>query len=158
MQQATVLLTARLNPPEMLPTEEQALPLMESAQIIMEGEFGPPQLAEDEEEERELPAFSNLYTASGMAMVYQFPDDRKLLRLEDLRVVNGPDLWIALSTHPAPITFDEIRDNYRDLGQLRTVSGNINFEVPTELTVSLFRSIVIYDRRYRVLFAVAPIG
>ena len=154
-QQALALLRARLVVPASLSPEEQALPPVESASIIRESVFASPQL--EEEDDRELPQFVDLYSAAGTVRIYQFPDERKLLRIENLQVVNGPELWVALTTHSAPLTFDEIQ-GYQELGPLRATSGNMNFEIPAERDLNYYHSIVIFDRPYRIIFAVARIG
>ena len=155
-QQATDLLIARLMVPQLLPPEEQPLPPIEDARLIMEGEFGPIEMAEDDE--RELPPFSDLYESSGMVTIYLFPDDRKLLRIEDLNVVNGPNLVVALLTNPDPIAIADLGRDYQDLGPLRATTGNLNYEIPDELNINRYRSVVIYEQQYGIVFAEAKIG
>lgn len=156
VQQATNLLIARLIVPEFVPIDEQPLPPIEGARLIMEGEFAPVELAEDEE--RELPPFSDLYESSGTVAVYLYPDNRKLLRIENLSVVNGPNLVIALLTNPDPIAIADLGRDYQDLGPLRATTGNLNYEIPDELNIDRYRSVVIYDQQYGIVFAVAKIS
>lgn len=151
-QQALTLLAARLSPPEPLFEDP---PSFEGATLMLAGKFAPMELSENDE--RDLPLFSELYTSAGDAAIYLFPDDRKLLRLENFQVVNGPELLVALSTHENPLTPADLGRDYIDLGPLRTATGNLNYDIPSELNVSRYRSVVIYDRTYGVLFAVAKV-
>ena len=150
--QAVALLSARLSSP--LP-QDQPLPPVEDARMIMDGMFGPIELQEDDE--RELPPFSELYSAAGEVSIYLFSDDRKLLRIDNLQVVNGPELYIALLVEPFPLTIADLGRDYQDW-PLLSPKGNQNYEIPPELNIYRYRSVVIYDRRYGIIFAVAQIG
>jgi hypothetical protein len=152
-QQALVLLQARLSP--LLPLE-QTMTLVEGILPVQTGALAP--LALEEEDDRTLPPFSNLYTAKGDVSIYELADSRKLLQIQDLAVVNGPELWLALTLHPAPLMFEELGQNYYDVGRLNATLGNLEYALPSELDVEGFRSIVIYDRQSGIIFAAGSIG
>ena len=50
----------------------------------------------------------NFHKGSGQAIIYLGPDGSHLLRLEDLDVTNGPDLYVYLSPHPDPMNNSEL--------------------------------------------------
>jgi hypothetical protein len=155
---ATELLTARLEPSIALPPEEQEMPPVDGATVAARGEFGPVTPASDDD--RDPPAFSGLHTAAGEVIIYQFPDNRKILRIEDLQVTNGPNLQLVLSTDPAPMFGEDLGRDRINLGPLLTTAGNQNYidVVPTEININTYRSLVIYNSTYDILFAVAPLG
>jgi|SRR5688500_13833734 len=43
-----------------------------------------------------------IHTAEGIAKIIQLQDGTNILRLENLRVTNGPDLYVYLSPDKAP--------------------------------------------------------
>ena len=156
-------LEAHLSPPGPLPPEEAALPPVENAVIAASGEFRPIELAEDDE--RELPFYYNtLYRGtSGEVIIYQYPDGTRLLRIEELQVINGPDLWVALSPNPQPVngTNAELGSGYIEIAPLLTNQGDQNYTaVPDANNVNLnnYASVVIYDRSNQIIFGVAPIN
>lgn len=155
----TALVTARLRPPEPLPLEAQEMPDVSAASVIARGDFGPLRLSQDEisRGERELPPFSHLYGSVGEVTLYQFPDRRKLLWIEDLQVVNGPNLKVMLSTNANPFTFEEMGVDYIDLGELINPSGSQGYSVPAELNAAAYNSVVIVDDTYNIVFSVAPL-
>lgn len=150
---AVDLLVARLEPGDPILQEP---PNLDTAVVAAQGNFGPLTLPEGDE--RELPAFSSLTTGSGSATLYQLADNRKLLRLENFRVTNGPNLRVVLSTLPDPVSAEELlADRFRiDIGPLQGSSGNQTYEsVPTEINVDDYNSVVIYDATYNVIFSTA---
>ena len=46
----------------------------------------------------------SFHKGSGQATVYRLADGEHVLRVEDLRVTNGPDLRVLLSGHPDPMS------------------------------------------------------
>lgn len=158
------LVTAHLTPPGSLPEDEAALPPVENAVIAKIGEFAPiviPEPEDEEEEVRELPPFYALYAGtSGTVTIYQYPDNTRLLRIEGLSVVNGPDLHVALSRNPIPLSgdIDELGNIYIDIGPLQSSTGDQNyFSVPdaTNINLNNYNSVVIYDQTHRIIFGVA---
>ncbi len=152
------LLTARLQPPEPLPLEDQELPPIQNATVIARGGFARVILPEgDEREPQPLP---ELFTASGEVILYQFPDNRKMLRLEEVQIINGPNLRVMLSSNPGPVNGDELlADRLRiDLGPLLTTSGSMTYvNVPVEISIADYNSVIIYDSTYNLIFGVARI-
>lgn len=151
---ATALVTARLLAPERLIEDS---PNVSNAIMVAGGSFAPIVLPASETR-RELPPYQALYTALGDVRVYRYPDERKFLRLEDFSVVNGPDLRVYLVTVPDPLDLEEIGNDYIDLGSLRANTGNHNYDIPRELNISAFRSVVIFDRTSGHIFGVARIN
>ncbi len=95
---------------------------------------------------------------NGRAIILELPDGRRILRLEDLDVLNGPDLVVILS--PSPLVDD--RDAYDDgafvsLGDLKANQGNQNYEIPHDADLSQFGSIAIWCRRFNYTFNAAPL-
>ena len=99
------------------------------------------------------------HKGSGQATVYTLADDVLLLRFEDFRVTNGPDLHVLLSGHPDPGSQSQVKDDgYIDLGKLKGNIGNQNYEIPSGTDVSQYRSVVIYCKPFHVIFSAAPLS
>ncbi|MCB0192807.1 MAG: DM13 domain-containing protein [Anaerolineae bacterium] len=100
----------------------------------------------------------SFHQGSGSATVYQLPDGSHVLRFEDFMATNGPDLHVILTSHPAPATHADIMDNYIDLGSLKGNIGNQNYEIPADVDISQYQSVVIYCMPFHVVFSTAALG
>lgn len=101
----------------------------------------------------------SFHKGSGKATIYRLPEGRYVLRLEDFRVTNGPDLHVVLSPHPDPANRDDVMTaGFVDLGSLKGNIGNQNYELPNVDDPVTFGSVVIYCKPFRVVFSVAPLS
>lgn len=96
------------------------------------------------------------HRGSGTATFYELPDQSRILRLENLDVTNGPDLHVYLSPVGAPEDRDDVSAaGSETLGRLKGNLGNQNYEVPDDYDLPLDGSVVIYCKRFHVLFSFA---
>ena len=95
-----------------------------------------------------------IHAASGTAAIYKLPDGQHVLRLEDFKSTNGPELHVLLTTGTEEKTFGDLGE-YWDLGELKGNVGNQNYEIPAEIDLSLIKSVVIYCKPFKVVFSVA---
>ena len=66
------------------------------------------------------------HKGSGKALIYRLADGGLLLRFEEFRVTNGPDLHVLLAENAEPKRRDELGD-YIDLGSLKGNVGSQNY-------------------------------
>jgi len=127
------------------PTSEQPTPVLPNAQIIRSGEFA------------EIDA---VRTGKGDVKLYRSADGSLLLRLDDFSVTNGPDLAVYLSSAVAPKTRDELSSGgmpeFR-VGPLKGNQGNQQYNIPKELKVVNYRSVVIFSDALRVIYLSASL-
>jgi len=100
-----------------------------------------------------------IHVGDGLASVFQLADGLRVLRFESFMVDNGPDLFVYLvPDNPVPnaIGFDFMA--YHDLGPLKGNVGDQNYELPADLDLSLYNSVVIWCRAFKVPFAAAPLA
>ena len=104
-------------------------------------------------------AFRSLeHATSGSAQLLD-TDGGVVLRLEDLRTSNGPDLVVILSPTPAS---DDSWTAYGKgetlfLGELKGNLGSQNYALPAGADLTRYRSAVIWCRRFGVAFGAAPL-
>ena len=101
-----------------------------------------------------------IHQGEGTASLLRLPDGRRVLRLEDdFRVTNGPDLYVYLSGEAAPRSSDQLHASGAfEVGQLKGNVGGQNYELPSDLDLSGFRSVVVYCRRFTTVFSTAELG
>ncbi len=100
----------------------------------------------------------DFHTGSGTATIYRLDDGSYLLRLEDFRVTNGPDLRVLLSSAPDVESREQLHDaGYIELAKLKGNVGNQNYEITEDTDVASMGSVIIYCKPFQVLFSVAPL-
>jgi hypothetical protein len=127
------------------PTEEQPTPALPDAQVIRTGQF------------IELDA---VHQAKGKVSLYRSANGKLLLRFDDFGVTNGPGLHVYLSAATAPKTMDEINSgaaSYFEVGPLKGSVGNQQYEVPEELRIANYRSVVIYSESLETVYSTAEL-
>jgi hypothetical protein len=89
---------------------------------------------------------------SGSVSLYGTEDDGPgTLRIEDLDVLNGPDLRVLLSKKTNVRSSDDLGE-YIELGKLKGNKGNQNYEF-SALEYGLdFKSVIIYCKPFGVVF------
>ena len=100
----------------------------------------------------------SFHKGSGQATIYRSPDGAHLLRIEDFKVTNGPDLHIYLSPHPNPTKLDELLTfGAVDLGTLKGNIGNQNYFIPEDVDVTAQMTVVVYCVPFHVFFSIATL-
>lgn len=96
------------------------------------------------------------HQGEGTAALYQLPDGRYLIRFEDFRVTNGPDLYVWLSDAAPGADSDAIKASRTiELEKLKGNVGAQNYILPEGVTPDDFASVTIWCRRFGVLFSQA---
>ena len=102
-------------------------------------------------------SFYNLFhVGSGQALVYQLADGSRILRLQDFEVDNGPELHVYLFPNdPVTTSIGVEIPGTLDLGHLKGNIGDQNYEIPNDLDLSQFKSVVIWCQPFKVTFIAA---
>ena len=87
-----------------------------------------------------------IHNAEGTATVIPLQQvDTYVLRLENLKVTNGPDLYVYLST-------DKSASDFINLGKLKANNGNQNYNIPTGTDLTKYNTVLIWCKAFSVLF------
>ena len=92
-----------------------------------------------------------IHNAEGIANVIPLQDRSNILRLENLHVTNGPDLYVYLAT-------DKSASDFVSLGKLKANNGNQNYDIPSEIDLTKYDTILIWCRPFSVLFGSAELA
>ncbi len=98
------------------------------------------------------------HRGSGKATFYELADESRVLRFEDFSVTNGPGLHVILSSNSDPTGRRNIGDDYVDLGSLKGNKGNQNYDIPADIDLAQFKSVVIYCKPFHVVFSKATLS
>ncbi len=141
---AVRMATGALQPGAPAPAVDAELPTLNSPELSARGVFS---------------QINPIRYAQGTASLYTAADERNILRFENFTVINNSDLRVLLSASPNPTTTAELRlnDVEFDVGVLKGTFGAQNYELPNELDLARYASVVIYSPGVDTIYSVAPL-
>jgi hypothetical protein len=97
------------------------------------------------------------HPTSGQAILEKAGDGNHFVRFENFQTENGPDVRIYLSTAPGSASGNDLIKEFIDLGTLKGNVGSQNYQIPSGTDVTKYKSVVVWCRRFKVGFGVAPL-
>jgi len=94
---------------------------------------------------------------SGQALLVETAPGMYTLRFEGFSVRNGPDLFVYLAGAAVGSAEQEYDDEIVNLGRLKGNIGSQNYDIPPEVDLAAFASVVIWCDRFNSAFGAAPI-
>ena len=88
------------------------------------------------------------HNAEGNVKVVSLADGSKILRLDNFKSTNGPNVHVYLST-------DKHATDYVDLGKLKANNGNQNYNIPSGTDITKHNIVLIWCKDFSVLFGSA---
>ena len=99
------------------------------------------------------------HPGEGTAVVLNDGTTQRFLRLEeDFGTDNGPDLNVYLSAAPPDAAAGDFDDDFVDLGDLKGNIGSQNYEIPSDVDLDRYRTVVIWCVRFGVAFTAAALA
>ncbi|MGA7977876.1 MAG: DM13 domain-containing protein [Nitrososphaeraceae archaeon] len=95
-------------------------------------------------------AGDGFHNAEGVAKIIQLADGTDILRLENFKATNGPDLYVYLST-------DKTNADIVNLGRLKGNIGNQNYLIPAGTEITKYNTALIWCRAFSVIFGSAQL-
>jgi len=89
------------------------------------------------------------HAAEGTVLLIE-QNGKKILRFENFRTDNGPDLKIYMSR-------DFQNKDYVSLGDIKATQGNVNYELPSTIDTNTYNHVLIWCEQFRVLFSGAEL-
>jgi flagellar basal body-associated protein FliL len=96
-------------------------------------------------------AGDGFHNAEGLAKIIPLADGSTILRLENFKSTNGPNVHVYLST-------DKTASNFVDLGRLKANNGNQNYIIPNGTDLAKYSSVLIWCKDFSVLFGSAELS
>jgi hypothetical protein len=92
-----------------------------------------------------------IHNAEGLAKVIRLDDGSMILRLENFKATNGPDLYVYLATD------NSAASDFVNLGRLKGNIGNQNYDIPEGTDISRYDTVLIWCKAFSVLFGSAKL-
>lgn len=93
------------------------------------------------------------HPTTGQAVVLGNGTGQRFLRFENFQTDNGPDLAVYLVNSAAGGV-----DDFIDLGKLKGNSGDQNYEIPTDVDLDVYDTVLIWCVRFSSPFGEAPLS
>ena len=91
-----------------------------------------------------------IHNADGLAKVIRLDNNvSTILRLENFKATNGPDLYVYLATD------NSAASDFVNLGRLKGNIGNQNYDIPEGTDISRYDTVLIWCKAFSVLFGSA---
>jgi hypothetical protein len=95
---------------------------------------------------------------SGGVRVLELADGSRFLRLEELATENGPDLYVYLTAAAADGDEGAFDDDFVSLGRLQGNLGNQNYQLPADVDLDRYTTVVIWCDRFNSAFGAADLS
>jgi Electron transfer DM13 len=96
-------------------------------------------------------AGDGFHNAEGLAKVIPLEGGHTILRLENFKSTNGPNVHLYLAT-------DKVASDFIDLGRLKANNGNQNYDIPVGKDLSKYNMVLIWCKDFSVLFGSAQLN
>ncbi len=100
------------------------------------------------------------HPGSGTAKVITDGSDQRFLRFEEFETDNGPDLFVYLTTADADADAGDfgVDGEFVNLGRLKGNVGEQNYEIPVDVDLAAFDTVVVWCDRFSVAFTAADLA
>ena len=95
-------------------------------------------------------AGDGFHNAEGLVKVIPLGDKATILRLENFKSTNGPNVHLYLAT-------DKAASNFIDLGRLKANNGNQNYYIPNGTDLAKYNMVLVWCKDFSVLFGSAKL-
>ena len=92
-----------------------------------------------------------IHNAKGLAKILILSTGSPILRLEDFKSTNGPDVHLYLSNNKQA-------NDFIDLGRLKANIGNQNYQIPLDTDFNKYKYVLIWCQPFSVLFGSAQLN
>ncbi len=92
-----------------------------------------------------------IHHAEGSVYALPLEDGSNVLRLENFRATNGPDLFVYLAT-------DKGASEFVNLGVLKANIGNQNYDIPEGTDLEKYNNVLIWCRAFSLYFGSAELS
>ena len=89
-----------------------------------------------------------IHNAKGLAKILTISNGSQILRLENFKSTNGPDVHLYLSNNKQA-------NDFIDLGRLKANNGNQNYKIPMDIEFNHYGYVLIWCKPFSVLFGSA---
>lgn len=92
-----------------------------------------------------------IHDAQGTVRTISLDHGNNVLRLENFKATNGPDLYVYLAT-------DDKASEFVSLGKLKANNGNQNYDIPENTDLEKYNTVLIWCKAFGVLFGNADLS
>jgi hypothetical protein len=95
--------------------------------------------------------------AAGTITIYQQPDQKRILRIENFNSTRAPDVHLIFTRNPDPLDERGVGVDYVDLGELKGNFGNQTYDVPQGVNFSVYPILALYSVEHKLVISTATL-
>lgn len=124
------------------PEAEQTFQPVDGSTIVSQGEFI---------------TIDAIRGAAGKITIYQQPDQKRVLRIEEFTATRAPDVHLIFTRNPDPMDERGVGVDYIDLGALKGNVGGQTYDVPEGVNFSVYPILALYSVKHNLVISTATL-
>ena len=98
-----------------------------------------------------------VHRGSGKLRISRTAAGARRADLLDMEIVPGPNLLVYLVGNDDPLFPEDVTENFRSLGKLKSLTGDQSYPIPADVDLAAWGSVVVWCDTFKTAFAVATI-
>jgi hypothetical protein len=74
-----------------------------------------------------------------------------------MQIVPGPNLFVYLVENEDPLFPEDVSAKFLSVGKLKSLTGDQSYDIPTDVELAAWGSVVVWCNTFKTAFAVASI-
>jgi hypothetical protein len=74
-----------------------------------------------------------------------------------MQIVPGPNLFVYLVENEDPLFPEDVSAKFLSLGKLKSLTGDQSYDIPADVELAAWGSVVVWCNTFKTAFAVASI-
>ncbi len=98
-----------------------------------------------------------VHRGSGTLSIRRMPGGETFVRMVDMKIVPGPNLFVYLVKEPDPLFPEDVTAGFTSLGKLQGLTGTQDYPVPDGVNIDDWGSVVVWCATFKTAFTIATI-
>jgi hypothetical protein len=98
-----------------------------------------------------------IHRGSGDLRISRTDNDTRRVELLGMQIVPGPNLFVYLVENEDPLFPEDVSAKFLSVGKLKSLTGDQSYDIPTDVELAAWGSVVVWCNTFKTAFAVASI-
>ncbi|MBT4907202.1 MAG: DM13 domain-containing protein [Rhodospirillaceae bacterium] len=98
-----------------------------------------------------------IHRGSGNLRISRDDNDPRRVELLGMQIVPGPNLFVYLVENEDPLFPEDVTAKFLSLGNLKSLTGDQSYDMPADVDLAEWGSVVVWCDTFKTAFAVASI-
>ena len=98
-----------------------------------------------------------IHRGSGDLRISRTDNDTRRVELLGMQIVPGPNLFVYLVENEDPLFPEDVSAKFLSLGKLKSLTDDQSYDIPADVELAAWSSVVVWCNTFKTAFAVASI-